>query len=151
MILGSLEHTQTTEQIRKDFKIVFDYLKSVDLHSFCLNNVREVIENGKIVITGYHYQGKRMDEARPEAHRKYIDIQVVVSGIEQMGWSGLSRCNAVKEGYNEEKDIIFFKDPSSSYVTVSPGEFAVFFPEDVHSPGISEGKVEKIVAKVPVQ
>lgn len=150
MILGSLEQTQTTEQISKNFKILFDYLKSVDLHSFCINTVKEIIGDERIIVTGYHYQGKQEQDARPEAHKKYIDIQLVVSGTERMGWSPLSSCKVVSINYNEEKDVVFFKDPSSSHFTVSPGEFAVFFPEDVHAPGISEGKIEKIVAKVPV-
>lgn len=150
MILGTIVQTQTTEQIHKDFRMVFDFLKSIDLHAFCLNTEREALDSGRIVVAGYHYQGKLEKEARPEAHRKYIDIQLVVSGTERMGWSPLSSCKAVSVNYNEEKDVVFFEDPSSSYFTVSPGEFAVFFPEDVHAPGISEGKIEKIVAKVPV-
>ena len=36
-----------------------------------------------------------------------------------------------------------------NYVTVLPGEFVVFFPDDAHAPMIGTGVVHKVVIKVP--
>jgi len=56
----------------------------------------------------------------------------------------------VSDDYNQVKDITFFADKASTFVTVNPLEFAVFFPEDGHQPGICEGIQRKIVVKVLV-
>ena len=59
-------------------------------------------------------------------------------------------CQKPQGEYDAEKDIEFFEDVPDSYVTVLPGEFAVFFPEDAHAPLIGTGEVHKVVIKVPV-
>ena len=52
--------------------------------------------------------------------------------------------------YNPEKDITFFADKPTTYVDVQPGEFAIFFPEDGHAPGIAEGNFRKVIVKVKI-
>ena len=93
---------------------------------------------------------RQRSEARLEAHRKYIDIQYVISGVEEMGWKARSRCQRPHDQYDAEKDIEFFADVPDNYVTVLPGQFVVFFPDDAHAPLIGTGEVHKIVIKVPI-
>lgn len=89
--------------------------------------------------------------AQLEAHRAYIDVQVVLEGTESMGWAPLSACSDVSEPYDREKDIVFFRDGFQSLVTVRSGQVAVYFPEDAHAPLIGEGgTVNKCVVKVHV-
>lgn len=68
-----------------------------------------------------------------EAHRKYLDIQYIVSGREVMGWADLSACRPAGE-FSEEKDIGFYTGPFE-YISVKEGMCYVVFPEDVHMPG----------------
>ena len=89
-------------------------------------------------------------EARLEAHRKYIDIQYVIAGVEEMGWNARIRCQQPHGQYDAEKDIEFFADTPNSYVTVHPGEFVIFFPDDAHAPLIGRGEVHKVVIKAPM-
>ena len=67
-----------------------------------------------------------------------------------MGWKARSRCLQPHEQYDAEKDIEFFDDVPDTYVTVLPGEFVVFFPDDAHAPLIGTGAVHKVVIKVPM-
>jgi len=86
-----------------------------------------------------------------EAHRKYLDVQYVIEGEELMGYAPLGT-QEILEPYKAENDIIFFKG-EKSFIKVSSGMFAIFFPEDVHMPGIRAGKVsdvKKLVIKVRV-
>ena len=56
----------------------------------------------------------------------------------------------ILEPYKEENDIIFYRG-DKSFTKVSSGMFAIFFPEEVHMPGISTGNisdVKKLVIKV---
>ena len=150
MILGSLNNTITAERTHPLFKQAFDFIKSANLVEICEGASKIELEGRNLFLTGYSYKGKTKEEAIPEAHRKYIDIQVVVEGTEQMGWTDLSKCSIVSSPYSDEKDLIFFGDRVSSYIKVAPGDFAVFFPEDVHAPGISNENIRKIVIKVLV-
>lgn len=90
-----------------------------------------------------------MEEGKLEGHRKYIDIQYVISGDESMGWSPRSDV-APSENYDAEKDLEFFEGSPESIVQVPPGSFAVFLPTDAHLPCIGKGPIHKVVVKVAV-
>jgi YhcH/YjgK/YiaL family protein len=150
MILGSLKNTETIEKLHPLFKKAFDYLKITDLEAIPADGSKIELDGAMLFLFVSEYQGKAHEEAKAEAHRRYIDIQVPIKGFELMGWIGLSDCNEIQMTYNPEKDLIFYGDAVSSYVQVSPGEFAIFFPEDVHAPGIGFGTIKKAVVKVMV-
>ena len=84
-----------------------------------------------------------------EAHRRYIDIQFVLSGEEEMGWSPRAGRPCAVE-YDPEKDIEFLEGAPEAVVRVPPGCFAVFMPSDAHLPLIGNGNVHKIVVKVAI-
>lgn len=100
------------------------------------------------------YDTKPRSDGFFESHRKYIDIQVVVSGVEIMEVADLGRAT-VRQPYLEERDLIAYNDISTaSALRVSAGEAAVFFPVDVHMPSLRAGAtstlVRKAVVKLPV-
>jgi YhcH/YjgK/YiaL family protein len=72
-----------------------------------------------------------------ESHRRYIDLQVVLSGPHVMAWADADRL-AVVEDFKPEGDIRFHAEPPPSVpcslVHVGAGEFVIFFPEDAHKP-----------------
>jgi biofilm protein TabA len=89
--------------------------------------------------------------AKLEAHRRYIDVQLVVDGTEQMGWAPLASLSAEAEPYDADRDIAFFRDPPLSVHRVTSGCLAVFFPEDAHAPLLGDGHpVHKCVFKVRI-
>lgn len=97
-------------------------------------------------------------KARPdgffESHRKYIDVQVVVEGDEVIEVIDAARI-AAKDPYNGDRDLITYQDTATaSPVKLGAGEAAVFYPVDVHMPGLRSGPapalVRKTVVKVPV-
>jgi YhcH/YjgK/YiaL family protein len=87
-----------------------------------------------------------------EAHRKYIDVQYVADGVEQMGYANIKMLT-VKKSYDEGDDYELY-DGAGSLVTVPAGSFAIFFPEDGHIPGVAmddkPAAVRKVVVKVAV-
>ena len=86
-----------------------------------------------------------------EAHRKYIDIQFVISGDELHGYAPLSSLKT-QDAYDQEKDVAFYHGTGSVF-SLSPGSFAIYFPNDAHKPNLMIDKpvpVKKIVVKVPV-
>lgn len=148
MVHGSLKNTLAAEKLHPLFIKAFEYIKSNDFTE--MEPCKIELEGDKLIIIVAELNGKKSEEARMEVHRKYIDIQVPVIGTEQMGWRALEECLNPVDNYNTEKDILFFKDEATSTITVQPGEFAVFFPEDGHAPGIGSGYIKKIIAKIMV-
>lgn len=100
------------------------------------------------------YHTKSSAQAKFEAHRKYIDIQFVQSGRETLYWTPLSAITETTQPYADEKDVALFATPARfTALNLQAGEFAIFFPEDAHAPGIElegVGEVRKVVIKVSV-
>lgn len=97
------------------------------------------------------YETKNLEEARFESHKKYIDLQYVVSGEEIIGLTNDTSIT-VTTPYSEADDIMFYDFDGGQTLPASPSNYFIFFPDDKHKPGMSpqEGKkeVRKIVIKV---
>lgn len=99
------------------------------------------------------YVAKPRAEGRWEAHRVYIDVQVIVDGDELMEVTDVSRLK-VAEDHTPEKDILFYEaEAGGSVLRMRAGEVAVFYPVDAHKPSLAAGEpaalVRKTVVKVP--
>ncbi len=100
------------------------------------------------------YVAKPPAAGRWEAHKVYIDVQVIVSGDEFMEVIDVSRLT-VNEDRTPAKDVLFFDNgPECSVLRVGAGDIAVFYPVDAHKPSLAAGEpavlVRKTVVKVPV-
>ncbi len=97
------------------------------------------------------YDSIAAEETRFEAHRRYIDIQIVLSGSETIYWAPLARTPKIRTAYNYDNDVVFFEDPEVSVaLRLDAGDFAIFFPSDAHKPRCIANKREKI-AKIVVK
>ncbi len=92
-----------------------------------------------------------------EAHRRFIDIQLLVTGEEIIDVAPLELEGIpLATPYDDENDIAFYGDPPRwSSLAMAPGLFAVFYPDDAHRPGnaLPSGPkpVRKAVVKIPVE
>lgn len=144
MIRGKVSDTKKYENIRINKAI--EWLKSVS------KNIEKgiyEIEGKEIYAIVQNYNSKKYEELKWEGHRKYIDIQYILSGKESMGYSNIKNMNEICE-YNEEGDYQFFSG-NGEIEEVNEGEFVIFAPEDIHMPCIGDGSfVTKIVVMVRV-
>jgi biofilm protein TabA len=148
MILDSLSNADKYISLHPRFAKAFEFIRQQDLAG---------IEPGKFAIDGTDLHasvslkdGVQQADAKFEAHDHYIDIQVCPSGSEQIGWKPRQSCVNVKDPYNAEKDVTFFNDKPDTYFNLQEGQFAIFYPEDVHAPMIGNGPVKKLVVKVKI-
>ena len=112
-----------------------------------------VLDDGVFAIEQVYYTKPR-NKGFFESHKKYIDVQVIVEGIEGMEVADISHLT-VSEPYLEEKDLIKYADTNmASILRLDHGAAAVFFPTDGHMPTLQleDGPklVRKTVVKVPV-
>jgi YhcH/YjgK/YiaL family protein len=119
----------------------------------------EKLQDGKYEVDGdklfyivQRYKTKSSAD-KIEAHRKYIDIQLMVKGEERIGYAPANGLKQAVE-YDGEKEVEFFQVPKNiTFLNMTKGYFAIFCPSDAHMPGcqINElGDVIKVVFKVKV-
>lgn len=149
MIIDKLTNSQLYSSLSERIDKAFTYLKQTDFSNIELGKYE--IDGDNIFALVNEYNTKDESEGKLEAHKKYIDVQFVAKGRELMGYAPLENQKIINE-YNEQNDIIFFEG-EKSFIKVEEGMFAIFFPNDLHMPGINVEKsefVKKIVLKVKV-
>jgi biofilm protein TabA len=130
------------------FEEVFAFLKRKDLADLPLG--RHEIEGDRVFCLISKGSGKSREAARLEIHSKYIDIQYIISGTDEMGWKAFSDCIVPDGDFDVGKDIGFFKDEPEVWVKVQKGSFVIFFPQDAHAPLTGKGEIHKAVVKIAV-
>lgn len=111
------------------------------------------LEHGVSVIE-QAYQTKSRADGIFESHRRFIDIQVIYEGEEQIEVADAARLT-VRQPYDGERDFLLYHDhPDASLLRLFPGEAAILFPQDAHMPTLrihaAPVRVRKVVVKVPV-
>lgn len=148
MIFSTLSQSDRYAGLHPLFPRAFEYMRNTDLYA--LTPGRYPIAGEDLFAIVEHVPGRSREMARLEAHRRYIDIQLVLDGIDEMGWKPLADCyNPVSE-HSVEKDIRFFHDAPASWIATPPDHFCIFFPEDAHAPLVSEGVIRKVIFKIAV-
>ena len=92
---------------------------------------------------------KKLEDVKWESHRKYIDLQYVISGKVKLGMSPIAKAT-ITEPYSEGRDAANY-NVEGKYLTATPKEFFLFFPQDAHRPDIKvEGadSLKKLVIKI---
>ncbi|MCF8262500.1 MAG: YhcH/YjgK/YiaL family protein [Melioribacteraceae bacterium] len=149
MIFDSIENAEIYYGLGERFETAFEYLKNCDFNSLPLEKVE--IDGENIFALPQKYITKNDDEARWESHRKYVDIQYMASGSENMGYVLEDYLDQTDE-YDDARDVEFF-DGEGDYLQLNGGEFVVFFPDDAHKPGLKieeKEEVFKVVIKVRI-
>jgi len=148
MIIDTFKNHNLYENISENIAKAFAFIKETDLAN--LAEGKYIIDGDSIYASVMEYNSKDPKDAKLESHVKYIDVQYIISGEELMGYTTLNEQKVIE--INNEKDCIFYEG-EVSYVKVSAGMFAVFFPSDLHKPSISvqqTSKVKKVVIKIAV-
>lgn len=146
MIFDTIENFWRYEPLHPLFVRAFEFIRNNDLRS--LKPGRYPIVGEDLLVIVESVSGRSREQASLECHRRYIDIQLVLEGIDEMGWKPLSECHDPIDDFNEDKDIQFFRDAPATWIATPPNAFCIFFPEDVHAPLVATGKIRKAIFKV---
>ena len=149
-VKGNLKDWSSTPGI-KGLERAFESLARTDLAALPLG--RTDIEGSDMFLTVSEAETRSPEQVRFEAHRRYIDIQLVVRGQESIGYAPVASL-VTAEPYDATKDIEFFSVPQeSATLALRAGDFAVFAPGDGHRPSLHlDGPhvSRKVVVKVSV-
>ena len=148
MIIDNLTTIATYRTLTPRLNEAIDYITHHDLST--MDDGRYEICGDAIFMTIATDTMRTTQEAFLEAHNRYIDIQMPLSGPEQFGWLDRATCQTPRAAFDQNRDIIFFNDIPSLYFTLRSGQFAVFFPDDAHAPLIGTGVIRKCIIKVMI-
>ncbi|MBP1615286.1 MAG: YhcH/YjgK/YiaL family protein [Bacteroidetes bacterium] len=146
MVVDILENLEKYASLNPLFAQAVAFLKSQNLHSLEVGKTE--LKGKDLVVNVAQTNPKTKEQAKLETHNEFIDIQIPLSGTEVMGYTPAKDCLPVNAIYNTEKDITFFDGLAETYITVKPGMFAIFFPQDGHAPGITPNGVKKVIVKI---
>lgn len=152
MICDNLRNCETYYGINSRFEQAFDFIKKAVAENYPVG--RYEIDGDNLYAMVQEYNTNLLANAKFEGHKRYIDIQYIVSGEELMKVADISKVTASTE-YDAGKDCGFFENAGdASVLLVQQGEYAIFFPQDIHMPGVAPNDkpaaARKIVVKVKV-
>lgn len=151
MILGSM--TSWQDHSTFEHRVIVEALEK--LNELLLNNPAEgriEMDGDKLYASIMEFDAKPMKELLAEKHEQYIDVHYLIEGEETIGWSSLQEDSAAAKTYDSEQDYALYEpSPEELLIRLKPGMFAVFFPHDIHRPGMGEsGRIKKAVIKIHV-
>lgn len=150
MIVDTIRNASRYFSVHPLFEKAFEYIRKTDLDHVEMGRYEIDGDNLKAIFSNKKGMSAAESTAKFECHDRYIDIQLCIHGNEQIGWKPKEKCIQFKGDYNPEKDVRFFGDEPDMYFQLTDGQFAVFFPEDVHAPMIGSGEIKKLVIKVKI-
>ena len=151
MLVTDLDNAVQQVALSEGMRKGIDFLQSKGRQG--LPDGRTDIDGDRVYALGLSYPS-RMERDNPkfEAHRKYIDIQYIVSGTEIMAWAPLDTLTTTVP-YNAEKDALFGAVPADEWTPVkfTAGQIIVLYPTDAHAPSLAVNQpedVKKVVVKI---
>ena len=151
MVIDNLNNARLYYSLHARMQLAFDYLHATNLVS--KEPGRYIIDGDNLFAIVQEYDTLDPAGEQMEAHKKYIDVQYMISGEEQVGHALFSGQTPSKE-YSAEEDFVLFSDTPSFFTKMQAGTFMIFFPTDLHMPCIKiqeSARVKKVVVKVKLE
>lgn len=149
MIYDQVKNLGNYASLGENFAKAAAFVEKNDLAALPLGKTE--IAGNDVFVAVSEYEPLEKEEKSYESHDRYADIQIVVSGCEEIGYLPREKAGASK-GYQADNDLTFYEegDDAGLYLPISPDMCAILLPEDVHKPGCrpGSGKVRKAVVKV---
>lgn len=147
--------------------MVYDKLDNIELYKglsadiyeglMFLKNANPEIAKGVYLINPRvkaivsEYETKMVNEHGFEAHKRFVDVQYNLKGVEKICCFPIEWMQETKS-YSEEKDAAFYDaNRQTQEMIIGNGFFAIFFPQDGHMPQLCVDEcqmVKKVVVKI---
>lgn len=146
MIIDTIENLKKYIGLNPLFADVVAFLNANDLQT--MEPGKYPIKDRDLFLNLTNAKGRGKEAAVLETHINMIDIQIPISCAETFGYTPL--CDLPAFDYNVEKDVTLYGDTKpQTYVTINPGQMAIFFPQDGHAPCIADNpEIKKAIFKV---
>jgi len=112
---------------------------------------RVELKGSDVYATRFTYETVPDEESFFEAHRKYLDIHIMVDGSEGVEIAPPGELQEFERA--EANDFYAYRGPASYRLSLAPGDFLVVFPNDAHRIKMrldAPETVSKVVFKVRI-
>ncbi len=150
MIIDTTGNAPKYFSVHPLFAKAFDWINTGDLAAIEPGKYEIDGDNLKAIVSSKDGMTAEASVAKFECHNQFIDIQLCINGVERLGWKPREKCGVENGPYNAEKDVQLYNEQPDMYFQLTNGQFAIFFPGDVHAPMIGEGPIKKLVIKVKI-
>ena len=152
MIVDNIKNSDTYKYLGDSFIKATEFINKAVNENLPVGKYE--IDGDKLYAMVQSYTSNAADDGLFEAHKKYIDVQYIISGKEQIFATDVENTQIEKE-YNPEIDALLSKAKDDyTVIVMSSGDFAVFYPQDAHRPGVAYNKtpsqINKIVVKIKI-
>lgn len=153
MLLGDLSRSDFAKSLPPVFARLCTKLSTLDLAALELG--WQDLEEG-IRMNVMEFETAARETKKAEMHRKFIDIQLLIAGVEEIDYGIAQPDLAQYDDYRDEDDYQLTPViENGNSVVLQPNQFAIFLPYEPHTPGICVNgqpqKLRKLVVKVPVE
>ena len=134
---------------QKIWQQAFDFINSISIE---IPDGKHKIEGENFFASVSSYETRALHESKIEIHREFIDVQTLISGREMIFYNPVSTLK--RDGkFNTLKDCGFYERNMNTAVPLplTPGFFAVFFPEEGHMPCVCFAEMSEPVRKIVVK
>lgn len=94
------------------------------------------------------YDTEPEEDRKFENHRKYIDLQMLLSGNEELHWAPVDTLSMTEESYSKGGDIAFYDGESFGYTLLKDDICVILFENDAHKPNVLHKRREKVLKVV---
>ncbi len=144
MIIDNIKNCEKYYAVHPSFKAAFEQLKAMTAES---EPGRYTVDGDNIFVNMAAYTTKTHDECKYENHKRYIDIQYVLSGAERIDLMDADKLTVTEDKY-ADSDIAFFADADAqTSVTLQAGDFVLIFADEAHRPCMAAKNIPSAVAK----
>ena len=152
MILSSIKSIKRYLPLSNPIRYCIEYYNKKDFSTMEKGTYQ--LEGGIALNINSYKTTISPDDLGFEAHRKMIDLQIVIKGREKCLVTTINKATTTKI-YNSSKDIEWFNAAEYDSFILDTNNLVLFFPDDVHKPGLSidnkQEDVTKIVFKIPAE
>lgn len=148
MIFGNIGQEKTNKILPEEIRACFQYVKAHDLENKEKGSYQ--IDGDAFFFNLVEYETCALEERFWEAHRKYIDVHIMLRGQERIDVNFIE--NMLQKPYEEKDDFLPLTGDAAGYIDLShSGDFLICYPDDAHRTAIKvkeSGKIKKAIFKV---
>lgn len=152
MIFGHIDAKETGPAYALPIQEAIRYCRETDVSE--MGESRIALKGDAMIALICDRVTEAKEKKLPEVHRRYAELQFMAEGSEQIGYYPDLGNNQILQDCLDEKDTLYYQenpDAGEVMLQMTPGTYAIFFPEDVHRPFCQMEKperVKKIVVKI---
>lgn len=133
MIFGNINQEKTYEFLPENVKACFKYVKEHDLLNY--EKGTHKIDGDNLYVNVAEYTTVKREERFWEAHKKYIDVHMIIEGKESID---VSFCDDMQiKSFDENRDFVeLIGEEKATVNLINKGDFLICYPEDAHRTAI---------------